>query len=302
MEGRGLAKGNLPQQNASRTPSRNDASSALERVRQAAGKDKKLRFTALLHHIYNLETLRMAYFRLKKEAAPGVDGETWRHYGEELERNLQDLSDRLKRGAYRAKPVRRVYIPKADGRQRPLGVPALEDKIVQRAAVEVLNAIYETDFLGFSYGFRPGRSQHQALDALYTGLLTRKVNWVLDLDIKGFFDGISHEWLVKFIEHRIADRRVVRLIQKWLNAGVLEDGKRIRVQEGTPQGGSATPRTQKITRLLGGSGRVRARRLQTIGIRAALRNRDRVTDGEAVCGNENLLHEQPQNLLALAYV
>jgi RNA-directed DNA polymerase len=241
MEGKGLAKGNLRQQNASRTPSRKDAPSALEQVRQAAGKDKKLRFTALLHHIYNLDTLRMAYFRLKKEAAPGVDGETWRHYGEQMEVNLQDLSERLKRGAYRAKPVRRVFIPKADGRQRPLGVPALEDKIVQRAAVEVLNAIYETDFLGFSYGFRPGRSQHQALDALYTGLLTRKVNWVLDLDIKGFFDGLSHEWLVKFVEHRIADRRVVRLIQKWLNAGVLEDGKRIRTEEGTPQGGSASP-------------------------------------------------------------
>jgi group II intron reverse transcriptase/maturase len=241
MEGRGLAKGNLPQQNAFRTPSREDALSALERVRQAAKKDKKLRFTALLHHIYEPERLREAYFCLKKEAAPGVDGETWRHYGETLEDNLQDLSHRLKRGAYRAKPVRRVYIPKADGRQRPLGVPALEDKIVQRAAVEVLNAIYETDFLGFSYGFRPGRSQHQALDALYTGLLTRKVNWVLDVDIRGFFDAISHEWLVKFIEHRIADRRVVRLIQKWLNAGVLEDGKRIRVGEGTPQGGSASP-------------------------------------------------------------
>jgi RNA-directed DNA polymerase len=241
MEGNGLAKGNLPQQNASRIQSRSNALSALGRVRQAAAKDKKLRFTALLHHIYNLDTLRMAYFGLKKEASPGVDGETWRHYGEELEVNLQDLSERLKRGAYRAKPVRRVYIPKADGRQRPLGVTALEDKIVQRAAVEVLNAIYETDFLGFSYGFRPGRSQHQALDALYTGLLTRKVNWVLDLDIKGFFDGLSHEWLVKFIEHRVADRRVVRLIQKWLTAGVLEDGKRIRVEEGTPQGGSASP-------------------------------------------------------------
>ena len=241
MEGRGLAKGNLPQQNASRTPSRNDALSALERVRQAAGKDKKLRFTALLHHIYNLEILRMAYFSLKKEAAPGMDGETWRHYGEQLEVNLQELAERLKRGAYRAKPVRRVYIPKADGRQRPLGVTALEDKIVQRAAVEVLNAIYETDFLGFSYGFRPGRSQHKALDALYTGLLTRKVNWVLDLDIQGFFDGISHEWLVKFIEHRVADRRVVRLLQKWRRAGVLEDGKRIQTEEGTPQGGSASP-------------------------------------------------------------
>src|SRR5260370_13794904 len=169
MEGRGLAKGNLPQQNASRTPSREDASSALERVRQAASKDKKLRFTALLHHIYNPETLRMAYLSLKKEAAPGVDGETWRNYGETLEDNLQDLSHRLKRGAYRAKPVRRVYIPKADRRQRPLGVPALEDKIVQRAAVEGLNAIYETDFLRFSGGVRPRLSQHQRLGALHTG-------------------------------------------------------------------------------------------------------------------------------------
>src|ERR1700739_200449 len=240
-EVKGLTKGTLPQQTASRTPSREDALSALERVRQAASKDKKLRFTALLHHIYNPETLRRAYFSLQKEASPGVDGETWRHYGEVLEDNLQDLSHRLKRGAYRAKPVRRVFINKSDGRKRPLGVPVLEDKIVQRAAVEVVNAIYETHFLGFSYGFRPGRSQHQALDALYTGLLTRKVNWVLDLDIKGFFDGLSHEWLVKFVEHRIADRRVVRLIQKWLRAGVLEDGQRIRVEEGTPQGGSASP-------------------------------------------------------------
>jgi group II intron reverse transcriptase/maturase len=240
-EGRDLTKGNRQQQNASRTPSREDAPSALERVRQAASKNKETRFTALLHHIYNLETLRMAYFSLKKEAAPGVDGETWRHYGETLEDNLQDLSYRLKRGAYRAKPVRRAYIPKADGRQRPLGVPVLEDKIVQRATVEVLNAIYETDFLGFSYGFRPGRSQHHALDALYTGLLTKNVNWVLDVDIRSFFNGLSHEWLGKFIEHRIADRRVVRLIQKWLHAGVLEDGKRTRTEEGTPQGGSASP-------------------------------------------------------------
>src|SRR6202140_5391065 len=239
--GRGLAKGNLPQQNASRTPSRENALSALERVRQAASKDKKLRFTALLHHIYNLETLRMAYFSLKKEAAPGVDGETWRHYGETLEDNLQDLSHRLKRGAYRAKPVRRAYIDKNDGRKRPLGVPVLEDKIVQRATVEVLNAIYETDFLDFSYGFRPGRSQHNALDALYTGLLTKKVNWVLDLDIRGFFDALSHEWLVKFIEHRIADRRVVRLVPEGPNAGALAGGKRIGVEEGTPQGGSASP-------------------------------------------------------------
>jgi group II intron reverse transcriptase/maturase len=200
-----------------------------------------MRFTALLHHVYNPDTLREAYFRLKRDAAPGVDGQTWRAYGEALEDNLRDLSERLQRGAYRAKPVRRVYIPKADGRQRPLGVPVLEDKIVQRATVEVLNAIYETDFLGFSYGFRPGRSQHNALDALYTGLLTKKVNWVLDADIRGFFDAIDHGWLVKFVEHRIADRRVVRLIQKWLNAGVLEDGTRTRSEEGTPQGGSVSP-------------------------------------------------------------
>src|ERR1700689_1325035 len=241
MEGRGLAKGNLPQQNASRTPSREDALSALERIRQAAVKDKQLRFTALLHHIYNPETLRRAYFRLKKEAAAGVDGETWRHYGETLEDNLQILSHRLKRGAYRAKPVRRVYIDKNDGRKRPLGVPVLEDKIVQRATVEVLNAIYETDFLGFSYGFRPGRSQHKALDALYCGLHERRVNWVLDLDVRSFFDRLSHEWLVRFLQHRIADRRVVRLIQKWLNAGVLEKGKRTFVDAGSPQGGSASP-------------------------------------------------------------
>ena len=200
-----------------------------------------MRFTALLHHVYDIDRLREAYRVLKRDAAAGIDGETWRHYGEALEENLRDLAERLKRGAYRAKPVRRVFIPKADGRQRPLGVPTLEDKIVQRATVEVLNAIYETDFLGFSYGFRPGRSQHDALDALSAGLLTRKVNWVLDVDIRGFFDAIDHGWLVKFVEHRIADRRVVRLIQKWLNAGVLEEGKRIRVGEGTPQGGSASP-------------------------------------------------------------
>jgi len=241
MEGRGLAKGNPRQQNAPRTQRRQGAHSALERVRLAAARDRRMRFTALLHHIYELETLRAAYLSLKREAAAGVDGETWRHYGERLEENLRDLADRVKRGAYRAKPVRRVYIPKADGRQRPLGVTALEDKVVQRATVEVLNTIYETDFLGFSYGFRPGRSQHHALDALYAGLLTKRVNWVLDLDIRGFFDSIDHGWLVKFVEHRIADRRVVRLIQKWLNAGVLEDGKRMRMEEGTPQGSSISP-------------------------------------------------------------
>jgi len=241
MEGSGPAKGNPLKQNAPRTQRRQGAQSALARVRLAAARDRRMRFTALLHHIYDLHTLQAAYLALKRDAAAGVDGETWRSYGERREENLQDLADRLRRGAYRAKPVRRVYIAKADGRQRPLGVTTLEDKVVQRATVEVLNAIYETDFLGFSYGFRPGRSQHNALDALYAGLLTKKVNWVLDLDIRGFFDSIDHGWLKKFIEHRIADRRVVRLIQKWLNAGVLEDGKRRRVEEGTPQGSSVSP-------------------------------------------------------------
>lgn len=241
MEGSSLTEGNSRQQNASRTPRRSDAPSALERVRQAARRDRKMRFTALLHHVYDVARLRAAFFALKKDAAPGVDGETWRHYEQALESNLHDLSERLQRGAYRAKPVRRAYIPKADGRQRPLGVPALEDKIVQRAVVDVMNAIYETDFLGFSYGFRPGRSQHHALDALYAGLLTKKVNWVLDVDIRAFFDTIDHGWLIRFLEHRLADRRLVRLIQKWLNAGVLEDGQRTRVEEGTPQGGSVSP-------------------------------------------------------------
>jgi len=241
VEGRGLAKGNPQQQNTLRTPSREGVQHALMRVRQAARRDKKGRFTALMHHIYAVEQLHAAYAALKRDAAAGVDGETWQHYGQNLEENLLGLSKRLKRGAYRAKPVRRVFIPKADGRQRPLGVTALEDKIVQRATVEVLNAIYETDFLGFSYGFRPGRNAHNALDALYTALVTRKVNWVLDLDIRGFYETIDHGWLVKFIEHRIADQRVVRLIKKWLKADVLEAGKRIRVAGGTPQGGSISP-------------------------------------------------------------
>jgi retron-type reverse transcriptase len=244
VEGRGPTKGNSPERNALRTQSRAGAPSALERVRQVAEKDRRQRFTALLHHVYDVERLRTAYLALKRRAAAGVDGETWQHYGEELENNLRDLSGRLQRGAYRAKPVRRVFIPKSDGRQRPLGVPALEDKIVQRSVVEVLNAIYETDFLGFSYGFRRKRSQHQALDALTTGIMTKKVNWVLDADVRAFFDTLVHGWLVKFIEHRVADRRVLRLIQKWLSAGVLEDGKRIRSEVGAVQGGSMTPPTQ----------------------------------------------------------
>jgi group II intron reverse transcriptase/maturase len=240
-EGRDLAKGNSCESNTLRAQHRVGVQPRVERIRQAATRDRSLRFTTLLHHVYDLDTLREAYFGLTRDAAPGVDGETWRHYGEELERNLQDLSERLSHGAYRAKPVRRAFILKSDGRERLLGVPSLEDKIVQRATVEVLNAIYERDFLGFSYGFRPERSPHDALDALYAGLLTKKVNWVLDADISGFFDAIDRSWLVKFVEHRIADRRVVRLIQKWLNAGVLEDGRRIQSATGTVQGGSISP-------------------------------------------------------------
>jgi group II intron reverse transcriptase/maturase len=240
-EGRGLAKGNSLERNALRTQRRDRASSALGRVCQAARRDRQQRFTALLHHVYDIEQLRAAYLGIKRDAAAGVDGETWRHYGEALEANLQDLSQRLKRGAYRAQPVRRAYILKTDGRQRPLGVPTLEDKIVQRAVVEVLNAIYEQDFVGFSYGFRPGRNPHQALDALSVGIMTKKVNWVLDADIRSFFDTLKHEWLVKFVEHRVADRRIVRLIQKWLAAGVLEDGQRIHNEVGTVQGGSISP-------------------------------------------------------------
>ncbi len=241
VEGRGLAKGNSLERNARRTQRRESATSALERVRQAAERDRQQRFTALLHHVYDIERLRTAYLGIKRDAAAGVDGETWRHYGEALEGNLQELAARLKRGAYRAQPVRRAYILKTDGRQRPLGIPVLEDKIVQRAVVEVLNAIYEQDFLGFSYGFRPGRSPHQALDALTVGITMRKVNWVLDADIRSFFDTLKHEWQVKFIEHRVADRRIVRLIQKWLAAGVLEDGQRTQSEEGTVQGGSISP-------------------------------------------------------------
>jgi len=205
-----------------------------------ARKDKDARFTALLHHV-TIDRLREAYRAIRPGAAPGVDGVTWQDYGEALEDNLQDLHARVQRGAYRARPTRRVFIPKADGRLRPLGVAALEDKIVQRAVVEVLNAIYEQDFLGFSYGFRPGRSPHDALDALAVGIERRKVNYVLDADIRDFFTGLDQSWLERFLEHRIADRRVLRLIQKWLRAGVIEDGEWSKTEEGTAQGASVSP-------------------------------------------------------------
>lgn len=240
VEGRGPAKGNVDEQNAHRTQRRESAHNALDRVRQAARRDRKARFTALMHHI-TIDVLRSAYEALKRRAAPGVDGVTWAQYGEQAEERLHDLHARLHRGAYRARPSRRVHIPKRDGRTRPLGIASLEDKIVQRAVVEVLNAIYEVDFLGFSYGFRPGRSQHQALDALATAIAQRKVNWVLDADIRGYFDAIDHGWLVRFIEHRIGDPRIVRLIQKWLSAGILEDGKWSSTEGGTPQGATISP-------------------------------------------------------------
>ena len=194
-----------------------------------------------MHHIYQVERLRAAYYACKRDAAAGVDGQTWASYGTNLEANLLELSDRLGRGGYRPQPVKRAYIDKADGSKRPLGVPALEDKIVQRASVEVLNAIYEADFKGFSYGFRPGKSAHNALDAVAVGVGIRRVNWILDADISKFFDTIEHDWLVKFIEHRVADARVVRLIKKWLHAGVLEDGQITRSELGTVQGGSISP-------------------------------------------------------------
>jgi RNA-directed DNA polymerase len=240
VEGRGLAKGNTDEQNAPRTQRRTIAPSALDRVREAAKRDRKTKFTALFHHI-TVERLRDAYHALSRVAAAGVDGVTWQQYGDGLEDNLNNLHARLHRGAYRAKPSRRVYIPKADGRQRPLGIASLEDKLVQRAVVEVLHCIYETDFLGFSYGFRRGRSQHDALDALTTGLARKKVNWVLDADIRGYFDAINHGWLMQLVEHRIGDRRVLRLIQKWLTAGVMENGKWTESQVGSPQGATVSP-------------------------------------------------------------
>lgn len=240
MEKRELAKGNSDQGSRFRAQIREYLSQDLYRVREAAQREKRMKFTTLWHHVYNINRLREAYFRLKKNSAAGVDGETWISYGEDLETNLDDLSARLKRGGYRAPAVKRVYIPKADGRQRPIGIPTLEDKIVQSVTSEVLQCVYEVDFKDFSYGFRPGRSQHDALDALFLGL-KGSVNWVLDADISGFFDAIDHEWLMKFVEHRIGDTRVLRHIRKWLKAGVLEDGILRQTEMGTPQGGSISP-------------------------------------------------------------
>jgi RNA-directed DNA polymerase len=240
VERRAGTEGNAGQQSTRRTQSRESVSQALERIRKVARERKKERFTALFHHI-SIDLLEQSFFELKEDAAPGVDRLTWKDYEADLERKLEDLHDRVQRGAYRALPNRRVYIPKPDGRQRPLAVAALEDKIVQRAVVALLNAIYEEDFLGISYGFRPRRSTHDALDALCVGIDSKKVSYILDADIRSFFDEISQDWLIRFLEHRIGDRRIIRLIQKWLKAGILEEEVLTVSDRGTGQGSVISP-------------------------------------------------------------
>ena len=240
MEPRAGTKGNVDQQSTHRTQTRARVTQALNRVRQAAKQRKKERFTGLLHHV-NVDTLGTAFYALKRKAAAGVDGVTWQDYEADLERNLEDLHGRVHRGAYRPQPSRRTYIPKADGKQRPLAIAALEDKIVQGATVMALNAIYEGDFCGFSYGFRPGRGPHDALDALSTAIKIRKVNWILDADIQNFFGAVSQNWLVRFLEHRVGDKRIIRLIQKWLKVGILEDGIVTVDDRGTGQGSVISP-------------------------------------------------------------
>ena len=239
-ERRAGTKGNADQQSTRRAQDRESVSQALSRIRQAARQRKKEKFTALFHHL-SMPMLRTAFYALKREAAPGVDGLTWQTYEADLDHRIEDLHVRVQRGAYRAQPSRRRYIPKADGRQRPLAVAALEDKIVQRATVAVLNAIYEDDFLGFSYGFRPKRSQHDALDALIVGITSTKVSYILDADIRSFFDEVSQPWLERFLDHRIGDQRIIRLVRKWLKAGVLEDGVVTVSEKGTGQGSVASP-------------------------------------------------------------
>src|ERR1700745_1287556 len=240
VEPRTEAKGDAGQQSTRRAQSRVSVSQALERIRQVAKERKKERFTALFHHI-SIDLLDEAFFELKQDAAAGVDDLTWQDYQANLERNLEDLHERVQRGAYRALPSRRTYIPKPDGRQRPLGIAALEDKIIQAAVVAILTPIYEAEFLGFSYGFRPKRNQHQALDALAFGIGRRRINWVLDCDVQSFFDKVSQSWLMRLVEHRIGDRRIIRLIAKWVTAGVVEQGAFVMTEEGTPQGAVISP-------------------------------------------------------------
>lgn len=244
-EERPQTKENIEEAHTPPTQSGERVSQGLDGVRQTARERKQEKFTALLHHV-TADLLRASYYSLKKQAAPGVDGVRWQEYEDGLAGRLADLHGRVHRGAYRAQPSRRVYIPKADGRERPLGIAALEDKIVQQAVVTILNQIYEVDFLGFSYGFRPGRNAHQALDALNVGIQRKRVNWILDADIRGFFDHVSHAWAVKFLEHRVADNRVLRLIQKWLKAGVSEDGEGSETTAGTPQGAVVSPQLANV--------------------------------------------------------
>ena len=239
-EGRTVTKGNTFQRTTHRTQGRARVSQALTRVRQAAHRDKTQRMTALFHHL-SVDCLREAYYALKRDAAPGVDGETWEEYGQDLEERLHDLHRRVHGQTYRAQPVRRQYITKADGRQRPLGIAALEDKIVQRAVVAILHQVYEGDFLGFSYGFRPQRGQHDALDALAFGITRTNVQWILDADLAEFFESVSHSWLFRFLEHRIGDCRMLRLIQKWLKAGVWEEGVVTEPERGVVQGAVIAP-------------------------------------------------------------
>ena len=286
VEGRGLREGNAVGKTRPGLRAGVDGLSALDRVRRIAKEDKDAKFTALLHHV-NVERLRSAYLALRPKAAAGVDGVTWHEYGLGLEENLRGLHRRVHCGSYRAKPVKRAYIPKRDGGMRPLGVAALEDKILQRALVEVLNAIYEADFLGFSYGFRPGRSPHQALDALAVAIQHRKVSWILDADIRGYFEHIDRSWMTRFLEHRIGDRRVLRLVQKWMSAGVIENGERVDRLEGTPQGASVTAPTQKVTwvaRACGGG--------------------DRVADSDlvVVASDQDLADDEPQDALLFVKV
>ncbi len=231
---------------AVRTQGRSASLYALNGVRQRARKDKEVRFTALLHHL-TVDLLELSFRRLKRDVAAGIDELTWKEYEEDLVRKLPELHEKVHSGKYKALPVRRTYIDKEDGRKRALGIMAIEDKIVQQAVCTILNQIYETDFVNFSYGFRQGRNQHQALDALYVGITRRKVNWILDADIQGFFDNINHDWLMKFLEKRIGDKRILRLISKWLKTGYIEYDERVRQEVGTPQGAVITPRTQLIT-------------------------------------------------------
>ena len=299
-EERASTKGNPGSQSTHRTQCRASVTQAADRIRQAVERNPKERLTALFHHI-TPEALGAAYLALRKDAAAGVDGVTWAAYGEGLEERLLDLHRRLHHGgAYRAPPVRRVEIPKPDGGTRPLGIAALEDKIVQKAVVEViLTPIFEVEFLGFSYGFRPGRGAHDALDALAFGIGRRKVNWIVDADVRAYFDTIPRDWLMTFVEYRIGDRRVTRLIRKWLSAGVMDDGAWTDTGMGTPQGNIVTPRTQKVTFVIGAAV-AGFRRVRTAARRA--RDRDGMADGDLVFGDQNLLHEEADDTLAFREV